>query len=342
MSLNYTLVRDNDGNEQVSLFIPGRRDPLVADRSHPAWKQIKAAILEDDPDVQELFNLAVMLKNRLTLSERISTDRNHLYLDGDRVDDSLGEHIVKTLNEHWDASDLQDRLQPLLALLENIAENPSAHSRQQLYNYIRRHHVTTTDRGYLVLYKYVHHADGRSTDADKPYRSGNSGPAIVNGLPVNGYVGQDIGDVVEMPRSQVTDDPGTACASGLHVGAWEYVARNGSIRLAIYVHPRDVVSVPRDSNEQKIRVCRYRIIRVIDKPYDESLIPHEDVTPKVALVPEAPQGSDEDGLTEETFAQFKATAKSQRKGIKAFMERKGFYLADGDDGSEASHWVKAA
>lgn len=345
MSLNYTLVRTKDGKEQVILDIEERRDPLVADDSHPAWAKIKAGLIADDPNTEELFNLAVMLTNRLSLTERISTDRNRLYLDGDPVDDALGVHIVKVLNEHWDeGGDLTAHVKPLIKLLENIAQNPSQHSRQQLYNYVKRHHLTTTDEGYLVLYKYVYRATSGSTDSSKPYQSGNSGPAIVNGVPVNGYVGQDIGDVVEMPRSQVTDDPNTACASGLHVGAWAYVGHNGHVRLEIYVHPRDVVSVPRDASEQKIRVCRYRVVREITKPYTESVIPHEaaPVSTVVALAAASPAEAESEALTSAQLAAYRLAARVQKKSIKAYMTRKGYTLADGQDGSQPDHWAKAA
>jgi hypothetical protein len=42
--------------------------------------------------------------------------------------------------------------------------------------------------------------------------------------------------------------------------------------LEVHVNPRDVVSVPTDSNWQKVRCCRYKVVDVIDQPYSTAVL----------------------------------------------------------------------
>ena len=36
--------------------------------------------------------------------------------------------------------------------------------------------------------------------------------------------------------------------------------------LKVHINPRDVVSVPTDAQGEKVRVCRYRVVEIIDAP----------------------------------------------------------------------------
>jgi hypothetical protein len=73
------------------------------------------------------------------------------------------------------------------------------------------------------------------------------------------------GNIVEMDRKDVTVDRHETCSSGLHVGAIAYLSSmyGGGTWLEVLVDPSDVVSVPFDYNNQKMRVCRYKVIREI-------------------------------------------------------------------------------
>jgi hypothetical protein len=77
-----------------------------------------------------------------------------------------------------------------------------------------------------------------------------------------------------MPRSEVEWDPTVGCHRGLHVGTWDYAYgfAQGAV-MEVHVNPRDVVSVPTDSDAAKVRCCRYTIVRVIDAPYTAAVVP---------------------------------------------------------------------
>ena len=55
------------------------------------------------------------------------------------------------------------------------------------------------------------------------------------------------------------------------MGTWSYVAGTGNVIHATYVNPRDVVSVPDDYGNTKMRVCRYVLGPEVTEPMAESM-----------------------------------------------------------------------
>lgn len=135
--------------------------------------------------------------------------------------------------------------------------NPRRESIQQLFAFVSRHLLTITDEGLFVAYKAV-----RGNYYDKHSGKFDNHPGLV----------------VTMPRQEVTFDPNTHCAAGLHVSNYEYAHGfanfgAGDRIIVCLVDPADVVSVPHDCSAQKIRVCKY----VVQSDYTPSLA-FEDVS----------------------------------------------------------------
>jgi len=65
-----------------------------------------------------------------------------------------------------------------------------------------------------------------------------------------------------MNRDNVNPDANETCSHGLHVGAFAYANTFSELLLEVEVNPKDVVAVPPDYNNQKMRVCEYKVIRV--------------------------------------------------------------------------------
>jgi hypothetical protein len=134
--------------------------------------------------------------------------------------------------------------QPLVNFLNNIMENPSMQSQKELYDFLEPEHLPITEDGFFLAYKAV-----RSDFKDK-YR---------------GVFDNSVGQVCEMQRAKVDDDRGRGCSNGLHAGALNYVANYGSLEagdriVIVKINPKDVVSVPSDSNCEKLRTCRYEVV----------------------------------------------------------------------------------
>lgn len=262
MPLMYSIVSSGEDDSVVTAIIPGEAAPLVARSDHPNFAAIVAACVAGESDgLADLFDASTAVSEHFErLSERVTVANGRIYLDGDEIDNSLTAQVLRFLDagiEDW---------QPLVAFFEKVQANPSDHSREQLYDWLNAHDFTLTPEGDIVGYKGV-----RKT-ADGQLVSGFTGNAIVDGEKVSGHIPNEVGSVVEMPRGQVAFDPATACSTGLHVGTFDYARgyAQGAM-LKVTVNPRDVVSVPTDAQGEKVRVCRYRVVEVIDAPVSAPL-----------------------------------------------------------------------
>jgi len=144
----------------------------------------------------------------------------------------------------------------LLKFLENLMQNPSEHSRKQLYTFMEKNDLPIDSNGHFIAYKRLRH-DYTSIHSGKgtvKYPDGSTQSEEKWHIPNN------LGNVVSVDRSYVTDDPNLHCSYGLHLGSLSYVrsfgANNDPIVICT-VNPRDVVSVPNDCNATKIRACEY-------------------------------------------------------------------------------------
>lgn len=248
MAIKYNLV-GNEDQKNITVVLDG--EMYVANSDNPNWTKIVQQVLSENEDgLADLFSPAkVVEKNFKAITERVAVQGGTILFDGDPVDNSLATQIVRFLDEgveDW---------KPLVAFMEKVQQNPEQHSREQLYEWLSRHDFSIDDEGNIVAYKSVlRNGDG--------YKSVSRGTAYVNGVEHKGQIPQKVGDIVTMPRSEVAFDPAEACSAGLHVGNYRYVTEyfKHDALLHVRVNPRDVVSVPTDSNWEKVRVCRYEVI----------------------------------------------------------------------------------
>lgn len=139
----------------------------------------------------------------------------------------------------------------LLNFWEKLQLNPSWRAVEQLWPFLDRAHIPLTKDGCFLAYK------GVNTDyTDKHSGKIDNHPGVVN----------------SMPRNQISDDPNVACHYGFHVGAVGYATSFGPRTVVCKVDPADVVCIPYDSGQQKIRVCRYRVVGNHGEPLPSTLL----------------------------------------------------------------------
>lgn len=235
----------------VVVFLNGRM--LVADENHPNIKAILDKVTsQDESALVELFDATVAAAVRFEpLSETISVANGRVYVDGDEIDDVYAEQIVRFIREGHDFN-------PLVKFLEKVYTNNNEHTRKNLSRWLSATGgFTIDDDGDIRGYK------GLKSD----FGSIHHGPAIVDGVSVNGSVPNKVGSVIEMARSMVQHNPSVGCSTGLHVGTWGYAQGFSQGAVAeVKVNPRDVVSVPTDCNDSKMRVSRYKVVRAVSQP----------------------------------------------------------------------------
>jgi len=256
--LAYTIVENEDGSSVV-VFVPGST-PLVAADDHPHYAEIIDGARNGDESIVSLFDISeTAAAEFLRISERVTSADGRLYFDGDEVDSSLAEHVVRVMETDGETS---GSFRAILAFFENVQENPNEHSRTMLYDWLRADSFSITEDGLLVGYKGVRRLE------DGSLVSVNTGRAIVDGVVHEGAIPNGLGSIVEMPRSEVQHNPSVGCSVGLHVGTFDYASdwAKGAV-LEVHVHPRDVVSVPSDCSAAKLRTCRYRVVGVLASRY---------------------------------------------------------------------------
>lgn len=265
--IKYNLVQNNEQGA-LTAFFDG--EMYTADNTHASWPKLIVAVTSatDDTDLAalaRLFDPALAVADYFKLvSERVSVAGGHVYFDGELINGGLSDHIIRYMNEGNDAT-------PLVNFMENVQTNPNEHSREQLYDWLSRRDFTITPEGNFLAYKGVRSRSADAADSDTyPYESISSGRAIVDGQVFSGAIPNGVGAVVTMPRGDVAHDPNVACHTGLHAGNYRYASTFGQIVLTVEINPRDVVSVPHDSDSEKIRCCRYVVKEVNKSEYTTS------------------------------------------------------------------------
>lgn len=246
--MKYTYIK-NDDSETIVALIDG--DLYSITNEHPCWDDVRWKCSEGTATPED-FDIEKKVIKYLELSDRAGIDNGVLNFDGEEMHTVLADKIIANVTDGVDATGLVN-------FMELLADNPSRNSRDQLFTWLEQSGFEITDAGLIVGYKSVY-------STDEGYLSVSSGTATVNGITHTGQIPQKIGDVVTMPRSEVTDNPAESCSYGLHVGTREYAeAFFGDTVLLVYVNPKDVVSVP-NADATKMRVCKYVVVGKYEEP----------------------------------------------------------------------------
>lgn len=208
--------------------------PSVVPRNNSLVKEILEAVkVNDETKVKELVDRALAIK---TVTNGIVEIKDGTVYYKDQP---LSNAVVPKMLEMFD---MGIDLKPWFNFVEKLMANPSFSSREQLYRFIEANNVAITEEGDLLLYKWV----------QDNYMDTHSGT-----------ISNRVGAVVEMERSSVDDDPNRTCSSGLHVCSQGYT-KFGTRLMLIKVSPTDVVSVPVDYNNSKMRTCKYEVFAEVN------------------------------------------------------------------------------
>lgn len=263
--MKFNIVR-NDGDASSATVFTDDGQMLVATQDHPQFANIITALEGGETDIDRitgLFDFQRGINKAFSrISERVYIKAGKVFFDAMPQDGALAE----TIAAFW--ANGNDNLMALVNFMEKIKTNPNPFSQEHLFRWIKANKFGLTEDGDIIGYK------GCSTkwqDNLDVAISTRAGFAIVNGEPMNGYVPQRQGTVVEMPRDMVTFDPQNLCSVGLHVADWSYAQGMGPVIVRVLVNPRDVVSITHDERDRKMRVCRYKVLDRV-KEQDTSML----------------------------------------------------------------------
>ena len=221
---------------------------------HSRLTEIKEALANEQYDLAAtIMNTREAVKQFLTPDKKFTLENDLIVLDGRAFSDAVTDKVLKMIESG-------NRAQPLFNFLENVRSNPSKSAQDELILFCVSNGFMITDAGCIIAYKSVR---GDYMDIH------------------SGTIRNAVGDKVSMERNDVDDNRNVTCSDGLHFAAYGYASTwagpiDGVDRrlMLMKVHPRDVVSIPIDYNNQKGRCCYYE---VVDEITTGEALPHQEV-----------------------------------------------------------------
>ena len=213
----------------------------TATNSNFNYQELREACKNDDVDkFLKLYNATNEAIESLVLKSggRAVVTNDVIYYDGKPLNNDMTKRML-------DLARAGEDIDYLLKFIENLMKNPSKHSIDQAYNFLCQENLPITKDGCFLCYKTV-----RNDFFDK----------------YSGTINNAVGQVVEVPRNSVDDNPNKHCSAGIHVGGLTYSGPGGWYNspedqvIICKVNPADIVSVPNDHNFTKMRVCKYIVI----------------------------------------------------------------------------------
>jgi hypothetical protein len=227
MSFPYVIQGSN-----VTVVI-GNKPHTIA-KSHITYQRVVDAIKAGDWETVQ--NIIEPKKIVLDYGQgRVSIKGETLYWDGEVFNGTLAARMITMLQEGF-------TIEPLVKFMENLLNNPSKRSVDELYGFLEKNNLPITPDGHFLAYKKVR----------QDFKDIHSG--TMDNSP---------GQVVTMPRNRVDDDKDRTCSTGLHFCGLSYLDHFGgrdSRTVIVKINPTDVVSIPSDYNGAKGRACRYEVI----------------------------------------------------------------------------------
>jgi hypothetical protein len=239
--LHHSVVLNYDG-KTISI---ARED----DRFNEIIQCIKEDRLNDIPDIVD------KMENMFKKYDNVKMVDGTVVVNGTSLPAELSSKIITYSKEGL-------QFDSLLKFWENLKLNPSYNARLMLFAFLEHNGHPITNDGYFIAYR------GCTNDFKDRY---------------SGKFDNQVGSICEMNRSEVDDNPNNTCSSGLHVACYDYTynwAGNG-YTVEVKVNPMDVVCVPTDYHNTKMRVCKFEVVGIAkgertDTVYEEDQEEYDD------------------------------------------------------------------
>ncbi len=240
--VNWLITENNitvnyDGQTHIVSKGDKLADRLVKAIKNKAWDEIPA-LVSAAKRVEQFSN------------GKFVVDNGRILVNGIEAPPVLGKKIIAFANEGLP-------YEPLVKFAANLQSNPSYRAVQELFTFLEKNDHPITEDGNFIAYKRV-----RGNFKDIHSNTFDNSP----------------GAEPSVPRNEVDEDCNVTCSKGLHVANWEYAHTQFAssdpatdIMLEVEVNPADVVAIPVDYNNAKMRVCKYKVLGVVDSEHSSDL-----------------------------------------------------------------------
>jgi hypothetical protein len=220
----------------INMVIAGKPVAVHPNDKHFAaiYDLLKAGASEE-AIATEIQAELLRLTAAVAISPNLSVKDGSIYYEGEVLHNALTVRLLQMLEEGFN-------LTPMVNFLENLMKNPSYRVVEKLYTFLEYGKNAITEDGHFLAYKAVR-ADFMDIHS--------------------GTFNNSVGQAPSVLRRNVDDNPNNVCSYGLHVCSFDYLSffasANGHV-MVCKINPADVVSIPVDYRETKMRVCKYEVI----------------------------------------------------------------------------------
>lgn len=232
----FAMIKSGTG---CTIILDGTTYNLQSD--HINYVKIMDKIKAKDYDLESLINISKSVEE---FGEgKLSVKDGVVKYNGSQLHGCIVDSILGLIKDGFS-------VEPIVKFLDNLSKNPSYRAQTELYGFLEYGKLPITDDGCFLTYKKIR----------KDWKDIHSGT-----------FDNSIGAVCEMPRHKVDDNSNNTCSAGLHVCSYEYTKSFGGSdsRLVLCkVNPADVVSIPVDYNDTKMRCCKYVVVAEVQDKSD--------------------------------------------------------------------------
>lgn len=251
----------------ISLLLDNEH--YVIPKDHINYDKIRVALERKEYDsLRGLVDVSGTVRDWVSRYPDLSIVSGQIAVNGEPFENSVSQKVFSMIEAGNEAG-------PLVNFLRKVRMNPSSTARKELLLFCVANGFMIHEDGDILAYKSVR----------EDYTDIHSGTFV-----------NTVGTVNVMNRGQVDDDRTITCSHGLHFAAFDYASTwagsSGRHLMVMKIHPKDVVSIPNDYNDQKGRCCRYEVVAEVknwkplpkkevytDEDYDgleEDIDDHED------------------------------------------------------------------
>lgn len=210
------------------------RESHSAGNDHPMFN--KALVELAAGNVRKALDM-ISIKHAIT---KYTSESGHIKIENGKIyycDIEIRSSLVTRILSHMEKG---EDFKFFIPFLEKLMANPSRTVVKRIFDFLEANDIEILADGNFVAWKKVRHN----------YKDIHSG--TFDNSP---------GQTVMMLRNQVDEDDEVTCSSGLHVCSKSYLPSfgrgAGNRVVSVHVNPADVVSVPVDYGNAKMRTCKY-------------------------------------------------------------------------------------
>lgn len=219
--------------------------PVIVGKDHINFKVIKDQLAKDgtyDPKMLEPVRVIEQFAHAgLTYKD------GKVQLDGSNFKYQMFDKLVDAIK----SDNTEDNLKKLFAFVRRAIENTSNQITERILDFAKCSSIDFTDDGMMICFKKV------TSDYKDVYTK---------------KIDNSVGKTVQVPRSQVDENMDKTCSYGLHTCSKNYLKHYpGQKILKVLVDPADVVAIPRDYSDSKLRCCKYHVVEDVTEQMKEHI-----------------------------------------------------------------------